>query len=109
MSIFLIELAAILLVPVVISIAYAFAWPRAHRPVRFSVVGSVVGLVFSCVVLYWVTLPMQYVGISGGSASGPSPDHALAARALVGLLFVAAATVVLLWVFARTIGRGTTS
>jgi hypothetical protein len=109
MSIFLVELAAVLLAPVLISVAYAFAWPRAHRPVLFSVVGSVVGLAIACVVIYWVTLPLQNVGISGGGSSGPSPDQFLASRASVGLLFVTVATMVSLWVFARIIGRGTDS
>lgn len=109
MIIFLVELAAILLAPVLMSVAYAFAWPRAHRPVLFSVVASAVGLAIACVVIYWVTLPLQNVGISGGSSPGPSPDQLLAPRASVGLLFVTVATVVSLWVFARIIGRGTAS
>jgi hypothetical protein len=109
MIIFLVELAAIVLAPILISVTYAFAWPRAHRPVLFSVVGSAVGLPFACVVLYWVTLPLQSVGISGGSSIGPSPDQILAARALIGLLFVTVAMAGSLWVFARVIARGTAS
>jgi hypothetical protein len=110
MIIFLVELVAILLAPVLISVGYAFAWPRVyHRPVLFSVVGSVVGLAFACVVLYWVTLPLQYIGISGSRSPGPSPDQVFAPRALVGLLFVAAATVVSLRVIVRIIGRGSAS
>jgi hypothetical protein len=109
MIIFLVELAAILLAPVLMSVAYAFAWPRAHRPVLFSVVGSAVGLAIACVVIYWVTLPLQHVGISGGSGPGPSPDQILVTRASVGLLIVSVTAVVSLWVFARIIGRGTAS
>jgi hypothetical protein len=107
MSIFLIELAAILLAPILISVAYVFGWPRAsRRPVLLSVVGSVVGLAFACVALYWVTLPLQYIGVSGGGSPGPSPDQMFAARAFFGLLCVAVATAVSLWVVARIIGRG---
>jgi len=110
MTIFLVEIAAILLAPVLITIAYAFVWPRLYRrPVLFSVVGSTAGLAFACVALYWVTLPLQSIGISGSSSPGPSPDELFASRAFVGLLFVAVATVVLLWVIARIIGRGSTS
>jgi hypothetical protein len=110
MIIFLVEFAAILLAPVLISVAYAFAWPRVyHRPVLFSVVGSFAGLAFACVALYWVTLPLQYIGISGSSSSGPTPDQMFAPRAFVGLLFVAVATVVSLWIIARIIGRGAAS
>jgi hypothetical protein len=110
MVVFLIEFAAILLAPVLTSIAYAFAWPRVyHRPLRFSVVGSSAGLVFACVALYWVTLPLQYIGISGSSSPGPSPDQMFAPRAFVGLLFVAVATVVSLRVIARIIGRSSAS
>jgi len=109
MIIFLVELAAIVLAPVLMSVAYAFAWPRAHRPVLFSAAGSAVGFAIACVVIYWVTLPLQDVGISGGSSPGPSLDQFLAPRASVGLLFVAVATLVSLWVFARIIGRGTAS
>jgi hypothetical protein len=109
MIIFLVELAVTLLAPVLMSVAYAFAWPHAHRPVLFSVVGSAVGLAIACVVIYWVTLPLQSVGISGGSRPGPNPYQFLALRASMGLLFVAVAMVVWLWAFSRIIGRGTAS
>jgi hypothetical protein len=108
LSTFLFGLAAILLTPVAISVTCVLAWPHlSGRPILLGVIGSLVGLVFACAALYWVTLPLQNIGVSGSTSPGPSPNQIFAPRVLVGLLCVAAATAVLLWITAKIIGRGT--
>jgi hypothetical protein len=106
----LVGLAAILLAPPFISIAYVFVWPRLlRRRALVSIAGSVTGLIFAFVALSWVTLPLQYIGVSGSSNPGPSIDEMIVPRELAALLCVAIATAGSLWVVTRVTRRGSAS
>ena len=58
-------IASFLLFPLIFSVIYAFVWPTVpKRAGLFVTLGTVIGLLVTVAVLFWVALPLGDAGIA---------------------------------------------
>jgi hypothetical protein len=102
----LFRIAALGLIPVVVSVIYIRGWPGVvSRPILTGVLGVLVGVIAAAAALVWSIWPvLTNIGISGGTQSGPTLAQLTSSRAVWAYLFVVVASILGVWFIAKLVG-----